>query len=104
MHRLHRPAYVAAEDTIEEWVAEVDRRGVGVAGDRLRPPSDARTVTFRDGQMRVAEGPYAQTEDHIAGFDLLDCADLDEAIELAARHPMARFGRIEVRPIWPLGG
>ena len=97
------PAYVAEEDNIEEWVAEINRRGIGKAGNRLRPPADATTVRLRDSKVVIADGPFAETKDYIAGFDLLECADLDDAIEIASRHPMARFGQIEIRPIWPIG-
>ena len=98
------PPYRAEEDNIQEWVAEVERREVGRAGNRLRLPADATTVKVRDGKVALIDGPFAETKDYIAGFDLLDCADLDEAIEIASRHPMAKFGQIEIRPIWPLGG
>jgi hypothetical protein len=49
----------------------------------------------------VTDGPFAETKEWIASFDILDCANLDEAIDIAATHPMARFGRIEIRPFWP---
>jgi hypothetical protein len=49
----------------------------------------------------VTDGPFAETKEWIAGFDILECANLDEAIDIAAKHPMARFGRIEIRPFWP---
>jgi len=93
--------YVASEDTIEEWVEENDRRGRRVLGDRLRPVEDATTVRVRGGETIVTDGPFAETKEWIAGFDILECEDLDEAIEVAAAHPMARFGRLEVRPFWP---
>lgn len=96
------PAYVAAEDNIEQWVEEVERRGMGRAGDRLRPPADATTVRVRGGKVILADGPFAETKDYIAGFDLLECTDLDDAISIASKHPMARFGQIEIRPLWPL--
>jgi hypothetical protein len=97
------PEYKAEEDNIQEWVDEVVRRGMSLAGDRLRPPADAATVTVRDGAVSVTDGPFVETKDYIAGFDLLECADLDDAIDIASRHPMARFGQIEIRPIWSLG-
>lgn len=97
------PEYVAAEDNIEEWAADVERRGVHRGGDRLRPAGDAKTVTVRDGKVNVVDGPFAETREMIAGFDVLECRDLDEALEIASKHPMARFGKIEVRPFWPLG-
>ncbi|MCU1478767.1 MAG: uncharacterized protein JWQ64_3460 [Subtercola sp.] len=97
------PEYVQADDNIEEWVAEMDARGVHERGDRLRPPTDAKSVVVRDGQVRVTDGPFAETKEWIAGYDLITCENLDEAIEIAAKHPMARFGKIEVRPAWPMG-
>ena len=82
------------------WVEEMDGRRVRVLGHRLRPVSDATTVQVRGGDVLVADGPFAETKEQIAGFDLLECADLDEAIEVASKHPVARFGTIEVRPFW----
>jgi hypothetical protein len=85
--------------TIEEWVKEADSRGRQF-GQRLRPVSDATTVRVRGGEALVSDGPFAETKEQIAGLDILECANLDEAIELAAKHPVARFGMIEVRPFW----
>jgi hypothetical protein len=95
------PEYIPEEDNIEEWSADVERRGVSRVGNRLRPVSDATTVTVRDGKTILTDGPFTETKEWIAGFDLIDVENLDEAIELAAAHPMARFGRVEVRPVWP---
>jgi hypothetical protein len=82
------------------WVEEMDRRGIRLFGQRLRPASNATTVRVRDSEIVLTDGPYAETKEQIAGFDLLECADLDEAIEVASKHPMARFGMLEVRPLW----
>lgn len=95
------PEYVPEEDNIEEWAADVESRGAARVGNRLRPPTDATTVTVRDGRTILTDGPFTETKEWIAGFDLIDVADLDEAIEIASKHPMARFGRVEVRPVWP---
>jgi hypothetical protein len=95
------PPYVREEDNIEEWVADLESRGVARGGNRLRPVSDATTVTVRDGKTILTDGPFTETKEWIAGFDLIDVENLDEAIEIAAKHPMARFGRVEVRPVWP---
>ncbi|MBV9379705.1 MAG: hypothetical protein JOY82_08430 [Streptosporangiaceae bacterium] len=84
----------------EAWVAEMDRRGVRLQGNQLRRVSDATTVRVRGGEVLATDGPFAETKEQIAGFDLLECADLDEAIEVAAKHPVARIGTIEVRPFW----
>ncbi|MFC9350544.1 YciI family protein [Arthrobacter sp. NPDC057013] len=97
------PKYVAAEDNIEEWVAEMEARGVAQHGDRLRPVEDATTVTVRGGEVVVSNGPFAETQGWIAGYDIIKCADLDEAVEVASKHPMAKFGKIEIRPVWPFG-
>jgi len=57
-------------------------------------------VRVRDEGLVVADGPFAETKEQIAGFYVVDCEDLDEAIEIAARSPGARYGTIEVRPVW----
>ncbi|HEX9540564.1 MAG TPA: YciI family protein [Streptosporangiaceae bacterium] len=90
----------AMQSATESWVAEMDGRGVRLQGEPLRPVSEATTVRVRGGEMLVSDGPFAETKEQIAGFDLLECADLDEAIEVASRHPVARIGTIEVRPFW----
>lgn len=87
---------------IETWFADVESRGKWVLGDRVRPAEDATTVRVRAGELLVTDGPYTEAKDWIVGFDVLDCADLDEAIEIAAKHPMARGGRLELRPFWPI--
>jgi hypothetical protein len=82
------------------WVQEMDGRGVRQFGSRLRPVSDATTVQVRGGEVLLSDGPFAETKEQIAGFDILECKDLDEAIEVASKHPAAAFGTIEVRPLW----
>jgi hypothetical protein len=86
--------------TTRAWVAELSGRGVRLQGDRLRPVSDATTVRVRSDEVLIADGPFAETTEQIAGFDVIECADLDEAIAVAAKHPMARVGTVEVRPFW----
>jgi hypothetical protein len=93
--------YAPEEDNIDQWVDEMDRRKVRTLGYRLLGVEHATTVRRRQGKMLVTDGPFAETKEWIAGFDLLECADLDAAIEIASKHPMARFGRIEIRPFWP---
>jgi hypothetical protein len=86
--------------TIEQWLAEVDGRGKRITGDALRPVSEAVTVRVSHGQVLVTDGPFTETKEWIAGFDILDCEDLDEAIAIAARHPQANGGKLELRPFW----
>jgi hypothetical protein len=82
------------------WLTEMDGRGVRLDGHRLRPVSDATSVRVRDHQVLVTDGPFAEAKEQMAGYDVIECTDLDEAIEVAAKHPMSRVGLIEVRPFW----
>jgi len=95
------PDPVEEENNVAEWVAELTASGVRRTGHRLRDPDDATTVRLREGQLLISDGPFAETKEWVAGFDIISCADLDEAVQIAARHPMAKFGRIEIRPFWP---
>ncbi|MFC7529999.1 YciI family protein [Actinoplanes sp. GCM10030250] len=95
------PGQDAGAPSGEDWVREMDGKGIRLMGDRIRPGSDSTTVRVRGGEVLLTDGPYAETKDVIAGFDVLECADLDEAIEVASRHPMAWGGVIELRPFWP---
>lgn len=91
-----------ARGEIQQWLADVaDRR---LIGDRLRPVETMKTVRLRGGRRMITDGPFAETKETILGFDILDCASMDEAIEIAAKHPMARAGRIELREFWPIDG
>jgi hypothetical protein len=82
------------------WLDEMIARGIRLDGDRLRGPSGATTVRVRDGEVLLTDGPFAETKEAIVGYDVIQCADLDEAIEVAAKHPVAQLGMIEVRPFW----
>src|ERR1700739_2626402 len=70
------------------------------AGDGLQPPSTATTVRVREGKTLTTDGPFAETREQLGGYYLVDAKDLDAAIAIAARIPSARYGSIEVRPIW----
>jgi hypothetical protein len=85
---------------IEDWVDQMDARGVRKFGDRLQSAADATTVRVRKGELLVTDGPFVEGKDYIAGIDIIECADLDEAIEIARLHPMATAGNIEIRPFW----
>ena len=94
-----RGAAVPGAPSVESWISEMEGRGVLLHGDRLRYVSDATTVQVRSQELLVSDGPFAETKEQIAGYDVIDCADLDEAIEIASKHPTAWWGTIEVRPI-----
>jgi len=94
-----------ASATLAEYGAfgeEMGKRGVLQGGERLRPTTDATTVRVRDGEVLTSDGPFAETKEQIGGFYLVDCKDLDEAIDVASNIPGARDGSIEVRPIWEM--
>jgi hypothetical protein len=69
------------------------------ASDRPRQPVSAATVRSREDRILLGDGPFAQTTEQIAGFDVIECADLDEAVAIASLHPVAKVGTIEVRPM-----
>src|SRR5215210_8679843 len=80
-------------------------RGDGSSGraagrHRLRPASDATTVRVRGEEVLLSDGPFAETREQMGGYDLIECENLDDAIEIASRHPVAKSGAIEVRPLW----
>ncbi len=81
------------------FFADVQQRGIFEGGRPLQPTSTATTVRVREGKTLVTDGPFAETKEQLGGFYILDCKDLDEAIELATRIPEAAFGSIEIRPI-----
>jgi hypothetical protein len=90
----------SAEPESFPWLDDVQARGIWVTGDQLAPPRRARSVRVRDGKTMVTDGPFAETKEAVGGFDLLECDSLEEAVELAAGHPLAQIGTIEVRPLW----
>ena len=77
--------------------------GLLLGSDRLYPVDSATTVRVRDEETEISDGPFAVTKEYLAGYYLLECADLDEALAHAARVPLARYGSVEVRPVMELG-
>ena len=76
--------------------------GVLQGGNQLRPTADATTVRVRGGEVLTTDGPFAETTEQIAGYYLVECPDLDAAIDVASKIPGAKNGTIEVRPIWEM--
>ena len=85
-----------------EFGEEMGRRGVLEGGARLYPTTDATTVRVRDGEVLTFDGPFAETKEQMGGYYVVNCKDLDEAIEIASKIPGASEGCIEVRPIWEM--
>src|SRR4051794_32238312 len=81
--------------------ASLREAGLLVGVQRLRSVDSATSVRVRNGETEITDGPFAVTKEVLAGYYVLDCADLDEALKQAARLPMARWGTIEVRPVMP---
>ena len=98
--KLNPEEQAAMEGSVRAWLEELTGRGMHMFGQELRPVSDATTVRVRDAEALLSDGPFAETKEHIAGFDMIECADLDEALDVAGRHPVAKLGAIEVRPFW----
>ncbi len=94
------PAESQDEEEGFPWVDDLQARGIWLTGDQLAPPRRARTVRVRDGKTTVTDGPFAETKEAVGGFDLLECDSLEDAVEIAASHPLAQAGAIEVRPLW----
>src|SRR3982074_1621707 len=80
----------------------LQKAGVIVGGERLRPSASGTTVRVADGKTKVLDGPYAETKEHRGVFDMIEVPDLDAALSWAARCPGASHGVMEVRPVWPM--
>jgi hypothetical protein len=97
---LMSPAQIDATADFVAWLRDVESRGASRHGTLMRPPDEAVTVRIRDGQRLLSDGPFAETKEWIAGCEIVECADLDEAIAIASTHPDAGRFPIEIRPFW----
>ena len=100
---FHDESFVPTETLVKEivaWDKKMESRGIRKYGNPLRPPSDATTVRVRDGKVVLTDGPFADTKEKMAAYELIECASLEEAIDVASQHPMAKAATVEVRPIW----
>ena len=97
---------VTAEDdaammiAVKSWVDEMSERGVLLSGGALRSAAEAKIIRVAGGELLVSDGPFAETKEQIGGYNVIECTDLDTAIQIAVRHPLARTTKIEVRPYW----
>ena len=83
----------------DEYTEALRASGLFEAGEGLQPTNTATTVRVNNGEVSTTDGPFAETKEQLGGFYVLNCKDLDEAIEWAAKIPGARGGSIEVRPV-----
>ena len=86
-------------DAYNSFTQEVKDKGIFLSGEGLEPTSSATTVRVRNGETLTTDGPFAETKEQMNGFYLLECNDLDEAIEWAGKIPGAARGSVEVRPV-----
>ncbi len=89
---------------VEQWWQAANDAGSYVMGDRLRPAAEAMTVRVRAGELLVTQGPFTEVSELVAGFDVLECDSVQQAVEIASGHPMAHAGVIELRAMWPFEG
>src|SRR5215471_4029791 len=97
----------ASKETSERTMAAykayteaMKKAGVYLGGNRLKPTASATTVRASDGKTSVSDGPFAETKEQLGGYYLIDAPDADAALSWAARCPAARYGTVEVRPVW----
>lgn len=87
----------------EVWFAlmkEMKDAGVLLSNNGLAPIATATTVRIREGKTLITDGPFAETHEQLGGFFLLECKDLDEALRWAEKIPHAKYGSVEIRPLW----
>jgi hypothetical protein len=92
--------FQAVAQTWQALTAEMQAAGALISTNGLLPVTDATSVRVRNGKTIIADGPFAETHEHLGGYFLLDCKDLDEALAWAAKIPGATYGTIEVRPLY----
>ena len=97
--QLSPEAKEALPGAVEAWSTDLADRGIRLMGHVFEPIKDAKTIRRRNDGLQVTDGPVARTPEPIAGFNLLECETLEEALEISARHPMAKHGSLELRAI-----
>lgn len=85
---------------IHAWVEEASRHGIRIDGNPLRPAGSATTVRMRGGELLRSKGPFSSSDEQMCAYELIECADEEEAVGIAAAHPMASAATIEVRRVW----
>ena len=83
-----------------EYTAAITSEGINKGGEALQPTATAKSVQVRDGERMVSDGPFAETNEQLGGFYLVECATEEQAIDAAARLPGSKWGTVEVRPVW----
>jgi hypothetical protein len=89
----------ALPSEVEAWATDLANRRIRLMGHVFEPVTQAKTIRRRNDDLQIADGPVTRADEPIAGFNLLECDTLEEAIEVSARHPMAKHGSLELRAI-----
>jgi hypothetical protein len=97
---IQKEDFQAATQAWQALGKDTQAAGVLISTSGLAPIANATTVRLRDGKALITDGPFAETHEQLGGYFLLDCKDLDEALNWAARIPTAKYGSIEIRPLW----
>ncbi len=92
--------FQAAAKNWAQFVQEMSVSGVLISNSGLSPVANATTVRVRNDKTMITDGPFAETHEQLGGYFLVECKDLDEAIHWAGKIPTARYGSIEIRPLW----
>jgi hypothetical protein len=87
-------------EEIGDWIKDAESRGIRKTGKPLQAPGEAQTVRIRNSETMITPGPFSPAEEQMCAFELIECATKEEAVEIAASHPMAKVATIEVRPVW----
>lgn len=85
---------------IGAWIKTMQRRGIRVYGNPLRPASTATTVRVREGKIVFSPGPFTESKEKMCAYELIECSSYEEAVDSAVEHPMAKAATIEIRPVW----
>lgn len=88
----------------QAFTEEIQKSGRLLGNNGLQPTNTATTVRVRDGKVTTTDGPFAETKEQLGGYYLIEARDLNEATQIAAKIPSARFGSIELRPVWEIQG
>lgn len=88
-------------DMMHAYEAALTKAGVHVDNAALQRTTEARTIGFDNGELKVHAGPYADTQEQLGGYYIIDCANMDEAVKWAAQCPGAQWGKVEIRPYHP---
>ncbi|SMC97076.1 Uncharacterized conserved protein [Kibdelosporangium aridum] len=98
--KVESPDELNAKSGHVAWMVDLEERDISRGRYLMRPPAESKTVRVRDGKQLVSDGPFAETKEWVAGVELIECADLDEAIAVASTHEAAGRFPIEIRPYW----